>query len=117
MSIFDVNMADILVDPTTAASGVEVMKQMETDIPVHPFVSLASFAISLKSISTSLVQINQTLHTGNLGQVSNLSKLHDITTKLLEIKIEVSNVSSGVFQGVNAKAKALEDELRRIRGY
>lgn len=117
MSIFDTNMDNILDNATTAASGVEVMRQMETDIPIHPFVSLASIAISLKSISTSLVQINQTLHTGNIGQGSNLQHLPQIKQALDGIKSEVGNISSGVFQGVNAKAKALEDELRRMRGY
>lgn len=116
MSIFDSNMEDLLNDTgRTAADGAEVMKQMETDVPIHPLVSLASIAISLKSISTSLVQINQTLHTGNLGQGDNLRSIKENTDKIARAVESVGgHISSARQDKINALQKAISDQMSRV---
>lgn len=99
-------------DPSrTAADGANIMRQMETDIPIHPFVSLASIAVSLTKISTSLIQINQTLHTGNLGQGSNLNGIKDATEKMRQ---ELSSINGRIGNVRNDKQQALQRAIMDV---
>jgi hypothetical protein len=81
-------------------------------IPLPLLHCVASIAVSAKRIADKLESIDR-----NIGQGSNLQHMQGIKQALDGINTDVGNISSGIFQGVNAKAKALEDELRRMRGY
>ena len=96
----------------------DFLEKLEGDvIPLPLLHCVASIAVSAKRIADKLESIDRNILSGNIGQGNNLQHLGEIKRALDGIKSEVGNISSGVHIGVNAKAKALEDEIRRIRGY
>lgn len=111
MSVFEINMDDILNDPATAADGANVLKQLETSTPVHPLVALTSIAVSLTKIAVSLSQINQTLHTGNLGQGENLRAIKENTDR---IGREVASVNSSIGNARSDKQQALQRAIMDV---